>query len=186
MVRRLFHAALLWLERRRARRLYASLGGLGRSVRIARVQTVLCPERIRVGNNVLIHAGAYLDAEGGLTIGNNFVASSNLHVLTSVHNYEAPELLPWDEGKHLRPVVFGDNVWAGLNVIVLPGVTVGEGAVLAAGAVVTKDVPPCAVVGGNPARVLKYRDVERYEALKAAGKFRLHPPDPLTSDALLP
>lgn len=55
------------------------------------------------------------------------------------------------------PVTIGDDVWIGANVIILPGIQVGKGAILAAGAVVTKDVPDYTVVGGNPARVLKMR-----------------------------
>ena len=54
---------------------------------------------------------------------------------------------------------------------IVPGVTIGEGAILAAGAVITKDVPPLSVVGGNPAKVIKYRDKEHFEALKQLGKF---------------
>lgn len=57
-----------------------------------------------------------------------------------------------------RPIVIGDDVWLGAGVIVLPGVTIGSHSVVAAGSVVTRDVPPAAVVGGVPARVLKYRD----------------------------
>ena len=59
-----------------------------------------------------------------------------------------------------KPIIIGDDVWIGGHVIVLPGVHVGNGAILAAGAVVTKDVPEYAIVGGNPARVIKYRNGE--------------------------
>jgi acetyltransferase-like isoleucine patch superfamily enzyme len=186
VLRSLFHAILTQLERRHRRRLYRSLGELGKSVRIGKEAGIFWPERIKVGSNVLIHAGAYLDGEGGIRIGDNFVAARNLSILSSSHNFESPEQLPWDEGKVLREVVIEANVWVGLNVTIIPGVRVGEGAVIAAGAVVTKDVPACAVVGGNPARVLKYRDQARYAELKAAGRFRLHPATPTTSDALLP
>ena len=73
----------------------------------------------------------------------------------------------------LRPVRICQNVWVGANTLVAPGVTVHEGAVVAMGSVLTKDVPAGAIVGGNPAKVIKYRDMERYERLKAEGKFYL-------------
>lgn len=143
------------------------------------------PERLEVGSNVLIHQGAFIDAEGGVKIGDNFVAARNLVILSSNHNYEAPDLLPWDETKHLKPVIIEDNVWCGMNVIILPGVRIGEGAVIGAGSVVTGDVDPCAVVAGNPAKRIKFRDVETYNRLKREGKFRLHPITDITSDVLL-
>ena len=64
------------------------------------------------------------------------------------------------------PVYIGDDVWIGAKANIVPGVTIGDGAVVAMCAVVTKDVPSCAVVGGNPAKILKYRDVEVYNKLK--------------------
>lgn len=57
----------------------------------------------------------------------------------------------------IKPVTIGDDVWIGARVIILPGVTIGQGAILAANAVVTKDVPEYAVVGGNPAKLIKFR-----------------------------
>lgn len=70
-------------------------------------------------------------------------------------------------------VVIGENVWVGSSAIILPGITIGEGAVVGAGSVVTKDVPAFAVVGGNPTKVLKYRDIERYNKLKLQDKIYL-------------
>ena len=62
-------------------------------------------------------------------------------------------------------------MWFGNRVLVLGGVKIGEGSILAAGAVVCKDVPPLAIVGGNPARIIKFRDKEHFEKLKAEKKF---------------
>ena len=66
-----------------------------------------------------------------------------------------------------------ENVWIGSKVIILPGVTIGEGSVIGAGAIITKDVPPCAVVGGNPAKVVKYRDKKQYLKLKENNQIYL-------------
>ena len=64
-----------------------------------------------------------------------------------------------------------DFVWLGYGVIVMPGIKVGEGAVVSAGSVLVKDVPPLAVVGGNPAKIIKYRNKERFNQLKKKNFF---------------
>ena len=68
-------------------------------------------------------------------------------------------------------MTIGDNVWLGNNVIILGGVTIGEGAIIQAGSVVCMDVPACAIAGGHPAKPFKYRDREHYEQMKREGKF---------------
>ena len=70
-----------------------------------------------------------------------------------------------------KDVVIEENVWLGNRVIILPGVTVGEGAIIQAGSVVVKDIPKYAIAGGHPAKVFKYRDIDHYEKLKREGKF---------------
>jgi chloramphenicol O-acetyltransferase type B len=92
-------------------------------------------------------------------------------MLTDIHNYDAGAAIPYDNTFIIKDIVIEDNVWLGARVIILGGVTLGEGAIVQAGSVVTKDVPKCAIVGGHPARVFKYRDIEHYEALKAQGRF---------------
>ena len=71
----------------------------------------------------------------------------------------------------MKTVIIKDNVWFGNNVIVTGNITIGEGAIIAVGAVVTKNVPDFAIVGGNPARIIKYRDKDHYLSLKAQNKF---------------
>ncbi|WP_407461931.1 acyltransferase, partial [Methanobrevibacter sp.] len=70
-----------------------------------------------------------------------------------------------------KDVVIEDNVWLGNRVIVLPGVRIGEGAIIQAGSVVVKDIPKCAIAGGHPANVFSLRDADHYEELKKEGKF---------------
>ncbi|QSO51177.1 acyltransferase [Alicyclobacillus curvatus] len=129
------------------------------------------PENIEIGEYVYIGPGYYIWARGGLVIGNNVSFGPRVTIHTTNHRYDGAEEIPYDSYSVARPVVIEDNVWIGGHSIILPGVTVHEGAVVAAGSVVTKDVPYCAVVGGNPAKVIKYRDVERFETLKRDNKL---------------
>lgn len=121
---------------------------------------------IKIGNNVRIGERNCIHGHGGLTIGNNVKLGPEVFIWTMTHNYYAPKQLPFDEINFKRPVTIENNVWIGAKVCIIPGVTIGEGAVVAMGATVTKDVPPCAVVGGNPAKILKYRDIDVYNKLK--------------------
>lgn len=120
--------------------------------------------------SVHIGRGTEIMAEGGITIGNHVVISSCCVLWSIDHRYEG-DSLPYDKARIRRPITIRDNVWIGRNVVVRGGVTIGEGAVVAMGSVVTRDVPPLAVVGGNPARVLKFRDARRYAKNKAEGNF---------------
>ena len=80
-------------------------------------------------------------------------------------------MLPYDDKYLVQDVEIGDNVWVGADVTLLPGVKVGEGAVIAACSVVTGEIPPLAIVGGVPAKVIKYRDKDKYYKLVAENKF---------------
>ncbi len=125
---------------------------------------------MHVGENVHINRGALLRAEGGLTIGNNVHIARNLTIYTINHNYKGAAI-PYDHTAIKQPVTIGDNVWIGVNVTIVPGVTIGEGAIIGAGAVVAKDVPPLAIVGMQPIRILGYRDKAHYENLVAQKRF---------------
>lgn len=95
--------------------------------------------------------------------------------MTSNHHYDSDDLkaIPYDGRNLLAKVTIEENVWIGANVSIVPGVTIGEGAVIAMGTVVTKDVPKYAVVGGNPAKVIKYRNIKKYNKLKTDGNIYL-------------
>ncbi len=114
--------------------------------------------------------GAKLYGQGKITIGDNFHSAKNLIVLTQNHNWNG-NALPYDDTVISKPVIIHDNVWVGINVIILPGVTIGEGAIIQAGSVVSRDIPSLAIAGGNPIQVIKYRDPEHYESLKAKKCF---------------
>ncbi len=118
-----------------------------------------------------LKSNTLIECEGGVTIGRYFHTGRGLTIFSSNHDYDGGDAIPYGPSVICKPVVIEDFVWCGANVTILPGVTVGEGSILAANAVVTKDVPPLAVVGGNPAKILKYRNREHFEKLKAEGRF---------------
>ena len=115
--------------------------------------------------------GMLVRGTGKLTIGDNFHSGSECRIITQIHNFDGGTAIPYDRTYIRQPVVIEDNVWLGDRVMILGGVTIGEGAIVQAGSVVVRDVPRCAIVGGHPAQVFKHRDVEHYERLKAARAF---------------
>jgi chloramphenicol O-acetyltransferase type B len=135
------------------------------------------PGSTHLAEDVSINAGFAAKGTGRLTIGSHVHFGEQVKILTSNHNFEQPECLPYDHQRNDKDVKIGDCVWIGDQVVIVPGVTVGEGAVLAAAAVVTRDVSPLAIVGGSPAAVIRYRDTQTYEALKAKGHYLNWPRD---------
>ena len=91
-------------------------------------------------------------------------------LITENHNYEGNQI-PYDSTYIYKDITIEDFVWIGNRVIIMGGIRIGEGAIIAAGAVVTRDVPRCAIVGGNPALIIKYRDVAHFDQLKQERKF---------------
>lgn len=126
-------------------------------------------EHLLVGDHVHIGRHTEIMADGGVTIGNNVVISFNCVLWSIDHQYNA-DRLPYGFARIKRPIIIKDNVWICRNVLIRGGVTIGEGAVIGMGSVVTGDVPPLAVVAGNPAQVKKFRDVRRYMAAKRSGR----------------
>lgn len=108
--------------------------------------------------------------DGRVTIGDNFHCGKNCKALTSFHNYNGT-MLPYDKTNITRDITIEDNVWLGIDVIILGGVTIGEGAIIQAGSVVAKSIPKLAIAGGHPAVPFKYRDKEHYFNLKEKGLF---------------
>jgi acetyltransferase-like isoleucine patch superfamily enzyme len=92
-------------------------------------------------------------------------------MITQIHNYDYGDKIPYDDTYINKDVLIKDNVWLGSRVVILGGVTIGEGAIIQAGSVVVSDIPDYAIAGGHPAKVFKYRDKEHYNKLKRAEKF---------------
>lgn len=163
------------IERRKLRRFFARLARVGRNVYLSKGYSISSPNKMSIGSNTWIGENFFAKCEGGLKIGNGVIVSRGAEIWTANHNYDSEDLdtLPYDCRFIVKPVEIGDNVWIGSRVTIVPGVTIGEGAVIGAGAVVTRNVPPLAVVGGNPAKVIKYRNRDIYEKLKSEGKIYL-------------
>lgn len=123
-----------------------------------------------IGDQVAI-GGIHIVGKGKCTIGNYVHTGTDCQILTDYHNYDGGDLIPYDDSWVVEDVSVGDFVWLGNNVIILAGVTIGEGAIIQAGSVVVSDIPPLAIAGGHPAKVFKYRDKEHFDTLKAQGKF---------------
>jgi acetyltransferase-like isoleucine patch superfamily enzyme len=127
--------------------------------------------KFSMGDGSYIKSRSYLECSGGITIGKYCHLSRGATIISTTHDYNRRPKIPYDEIDTLRPVIMKDFVWVAANCTILGGVTIGEGAIIGAGSVVTKDVPDYAIVQGIPATVIKYRDIEHFNKLKAAGKF---------------
>ena len=110
-----------------------------------------CGKNIHVGKDVFINSGCHFQDQGGIYIGDGTLIGHSV-VLATINHEAEPTMRA---SMYTKPIILGKNVWIGSHATILPGVTVGDGAIVAAGAVVTKDVPPGTVVGGVPAKVIK-------------------------------
>lgn len=117
----------------------------------------LCPDQIEIGDYCGIGEGAYFHATGGLKIGGNVQISRNVTIYTTSHNFHSDSYIPYDNTECYSSVIIGNNVWIGRNVCILPGVTIGDNAIIGMAAVITKDVPERAIVVGHN-RIIDYRD----------------------------
>ncbi len=112
---------------------------------------------LKMGNNSSIGAYSYIGCSGQITIGNNVMIGQKVSIIAENHMFNSVDIPIQQQGVKNIGILIKDDVWIGTNATLLDGVTVGTGAVIAAGAVVTKDVPPYSIVGGVPAKLLKYR-----------------------------
>jgi len=107
---------------------------------------------------------------GKIIIGRYCMISWDVLAMTSNHDFHG-EAIPFDENTIVKDVEISDYCWVGARVMLLPGTRIGEGAIIQGGSVVHGTVPPLAICGGNPAKVFAYRDAEKFNRLKAEGKF---------------
>ncbi len=134
---------------------------MGNDVHLARFCTLRAGERgIIVHDGAGINTRSYLDGNGGLEIGPNALLSPGVQVISANHVFDDPDKPIKFQGGKYGKVSIGEDCWLGTNVIVLPGVNIGRGTVVGAGAVVTADIPACSIALGVPARVVGQRGAE--------------------------
>jgi putative colanic acid biosynthesis acetyltransferase WcaF len=152
-----FNALVTGVPFHAVRQAYLRAAGMqiGRRVAILRGTLVICPDRINIGDHCIIGFRCFLSGDGGIDIGDNVNISSDSVVLSAGHDINDPAF-----PTVRRPTVIEDYVWVATRATVLAGVRIGRGAVVAAGAVVTKDVAAYAVVAGVPARQIGERRPE--------------------------
>jgi acetyltransferase-like isoleucine patch superfamily enzyme len=135
------------------------LGRLGKATLVDYGTYFRYPSKIKVGSNVAINRGcafyaAYLAEGGTITIGNNVSIGPHVKIFAGGHDYATIDLIDT-----AGPVVIQDWAWIGGNCTILPGVNIGTGAVIGAGSVVTRNIPSYTIAVGNPARVIKERQL---------------------------
>lgn len=119
--------------------------------------TIWFPEGVSIGAGSMVGENCFLDGYGGLTIGRNVLIAHNSSLIAEDHGFASRKVPIRYQPKTAAPIVVEDDVWIGCGARILKGVRIGTGAIVAAGAVVTRDVPPYAIVGGVPAKVLGTR-----------------------------
>lgn len=129
----------------------------GLNCNIADAVTIINPERLSLGTRVSIHEYTYIQANGDITIGDHVAIANNCTLIASTHNFQRNDIPIKLQGSTSLPIVIDDDVWIGSKVTVLGGVHIGKGAVIGAGAVVTRDIPAFAVAFGVPCRVRRIR-----------------------------
>jgi maltose O-acetyltransferase len=113
--------------------------------------------KVSIGKGTVINYGCLLYTTGGLSIGEGVSISAGTWLVTGTHDIADPQFTAF-----YKPIVIGNHVWIGMRATILAGVTIGEGAIVMAGAMVTHDVPPYAIVGGVPAKVIKQREAQEF------------------------
>lgn len=144
---------------------------MGRGVLIFGNCTMQSPQNMEIGDYVSINRNSTIGGHGGVIIGNFVKIGPYCTIITANHQYSDWRKPIWFQDVRLGPVRIGDDVWIGTNVVILPNVKIGRGSIIGAGAVVTHDVDPYTVVGGVPAKFIKYRFSEK--DIKSANKLDL-------------
>ncbi len=151
-------ARLPYAEGARARRWFLrSNGRLAPDSYVFENVRIIAPWNLCLGREASVSPGAILDCRGGLEIGAYSMVGIEAVVLTSSHGHARLDVPMRHQGLEFQPVRVGEDVWIGARAVILPGVSIGRGAIVAAGAVVTRSVESYAVVGGVPAHVISRR-----------------------------
>lgn len=115
------------------------------------------PQKVRIGKRFYCNYNFFVQGAGGVKIGDDVIIGPNVSIFSENHEFSRRDIAINRQGMRRAPVRIGDDVWIGAGVTILPGVTIGNGCVIAAGAVVTRDISEFLVAGGVPARVMSAR-----------------------------
>ena len=139
---------------------YSKLLKLAKSSSVSGSNNVAYPQNIEVGENSYINGGGEIVASPNakITIGKNCLISYRVHMCTDMHQYQSKEKSINMQGHREANIIIEDDVWIGFGAQIMAGVTLHKGCVVGAGAIVTKDIPSYAVVGGIPAKIIRYRE----------------------------
>lgn len=141
----------------------------GTNIGAARVPIISRVSKVSVGSHCSFNG--FTVSGWGVRIGSYFHSGTNVKIMLGSHDYEYGDRIPYGSHYTHKDVLIDDFVWIGSDVIISGNVHIGEGAIVAIGSVVVKDVPPYAIVGGNPAKIIKYRDIELFNKLKSERKY---------------
>ena len=137
---------------------------IGNNVSIHRNTIIECTGVIRnlgigleIGDNVGIAQNCFIQVRGKVTIGSNVIFGPGVFIFSENHIFENPDLPVSVQGETRKGVIVEDGVWIGTRAVILDGVIVGKNSIVAAGSIVNKNVPPYTIVGGVPAKIIKYR-----------------------------
>jgi acetyltransferase-like isoleucine patch superfamily enzyme len=123
------------------------------------------PSNLEIGENTVFNGNLYLNCEGGVTIGNFCHIAQGLTLYSSNHDWKSTKYVPYGKSNICKRVIIGNAVWICANVTILPGVEIGNGAIIGAGSVVRKNVKPGHVVTGNPAITIAERNMNLFNSL---------------------
>lgn len=128
---------------------------IGKAVMIMQDCTIHLYGEVKIGDRCYFNRGCYVVSHEQLLIGDDCIFGQRVSIHDQDHRLEPVDVPPGERGYDSSPVIIEDNVWVGADAIILRGVTIGYGSVVAAGSIVTKDVPPKSLVAGVPAKVIK-------------------------------
>lgn len=180
MKRLIFHAAvgvasILLRLRPYARRVFGAA-----SLRLVKDQgsdcvfegagTLIDPDKLSLGDDVWIGRNFFIRATGGVRIGSFTHISRNVVIHTVNHNIDGA-FLPYDRDDKIAPIDIGQYVWIGMNVNILPGITIGDGAVIGMGTTVSRDIKAGDIVTGSAARIVGHRDPDHTKRLSSHGRY---------------
>lgn len=118
---------------------------------------------LKIGDNVGVNHYCFIGVRGDIEIGNNVIFGPRVNIFSENHNYKDLNIPIKNQGVTKDKTKIGNDVWIGANVSIMSGVTIGDGCIIAAGAVVTKDIPSYSIIGGVPAKIIKNRKTLNYE-----------------------